>query len=220
MQHKLLTILSICLIGIAVSCNNSKKQDETDPVSDSSLLVNEPSSGVADSADRKYIADMVIAFIKAYNERDNAKIKSFINTDAGLMIIHRPGAMDWFEKVSVLDFNKPIPSYYPYASAENNYSVEYDVAPTFDCSLEKWSKEGLIIDLTTQTNFLGPIAVSLKEFDDVELDPDYEAQIELAEKDSYRVVLTTKTPLIFHVKQIDNSWYVTILDRGYADCGA
>ncbi len=219
MQNKSLVVLCVLLLGVA-SCKNTKKQEQAEGVGDSVVSQRNEDLVIPDSSDRRFISDMVSAFIIAYNEGDNAKVNSFIHPDAGIMIIHRPGAMDWFERVERLDFSKPVPSYYPYSKARHNYPLLYEQAPTYDCSLEKWSKEGLIIDLTTQTNLLAPIAVSLQEFDDVELDPDHMKQIEVAEKNSYRVVLTTATPLIFHVKQIDNSWYVTILDRGYADCGA
>ena len=219
MQNKFFVYLLMSLL-VCLSCTNTKKQEASESVDDSGALLNEGNSSISDTTDRRFVSDMVTAFVKAYNERDNEKINSFIHPETGVIFIHRPGAMDWFEKVSKIDFDKPVPSYYPYGNAENNYQISYEIAPRYDCSTEKWNKTGLIVDLTTQTNFLGPIAANLKEYDDVELDPDYLKQIETAEKNSYRVVLTTPTPLIFHVKQIDNGWYVTILDRGYADCGA
>lgn len=210
----------LTFIWICASCNNTKKQESSESDMDSTVLMNDDLSNANINSDRRFVSDMVTAFIKAYNERDNEKINSYIHPEAGIIFIHRPGAMDWFEKVSKIDFDSPVPSYYPYASAENDYEIKYEVAPKYDCGSEKWNKMGLFIDLTTATNLLKPIANNLNEFEDVQLDPNYLKQIETAEKDSYRVVLTTPTPLIFHVKQFGNNWYVTILDRGYADCGA
>ncbi|MCL7988459.1 hypothetical protein M8998_10955 [Sphingobacterium sp. lm-10] len=219
MQRKFFVFLFVSLL-LFISCTNTKKQQESESQDDSGVLLNEGDASISSTGDRRFVSDMVTAFIKAYNDQDNEKINSYIHPEAGLMVIHRPGALDWFEKVSKIDFDKPVPSYYPYASAGNNYQISYEIAPRYDCSTEKWNKTGLFVDLTTQTNFLGPIAANLKEYDDVELDPNYIKQIEMAEKNSYRVVVTTEVPLIFHVKQFDNGWYVTILDRGYADCGA
>lgn len=219
MQNNFLAFLGISLC-IVFSCTNTDKQENDQPADDYSEVTDNDSSSNSDTTDRRFVSDMVMAFIKAYNDRDTEKVNSYIHPDAGLMFIHRPGAMDWFEKVSEFDFDKPVPSYYPYARAESNEQICYEIAPRYDCATEKWNKTGLIVDLTTQTNLLRPIAAGLQKYDDVELDPNYLKQIEMAEKDSYRVVLTTPTPLIFHVKQIDNGWYVTILDRGYADCGA
>lgn len=213
-------LLLLTSLWICVSCTNTKKQEESESVNDSSVLMNEDVPNANNTGDRRFVSDMVIAFIKAYNERDNEKINSYIHPEAGIMFIHRPGAMDWFEKVSKIDFERPVPSYYPYASAENDYEITYEVAPKYDCGTEKWNKMGLFVDLTTATNLLKPIAANLNEFEDVQLAPDYLKQIEMAEKDSYRVVVTTPIPLIFHVKQFGNNWYATILDRGYADCGA
>lgn len=219
MRNKFFLFLLIsCCLG--ASCTNTKKQENSESIQDSNVFVDQSNPSANLNDDRRFVSDIVTAFIKAYNERDNEKINSYIHPEAGIMFIHRPGAMDWFEKVSKIDFERPVPSYYPYANADHTYQIEYEVAPKYDCASEKWNKMGLFVDLTTATNLLNPIAANLNEFDDVQLDTDYRKQIQLAEKDSYRVVLTTPTPLIFHVKQFGDRWYVTILDRGYADCGA
>lgn len=213
-------ILGLLLI-FAVSCQNNKKQDEKDDETNDMEMTDSLMKAAMDTtANRPLISATIHQFIQAYNAQDNQQINGLIHPEIGITFIHRPGAIDWFEKVDRIDFSEPIPSYYPYVTAEHSYTLLYEASPIFSCETESWNKQGLFVDVIEQTNRLGPIAEHLKEYNDVELDVDYQESIEKAEQNSHRVILTTDTPLVFHVKEIEGKWYVTILDRSYGDCSA
>lgn len=213
------TALLYILVGtLAIAACRSPQRAEQD--SDTVTVEQEDrGEGILSSGD-SVIIEVVTQFVAAYNAQDNGAVNAFIHPDQGLIIVHRPGAVDWFEKVEKIDFGNPVPSYHAYDSATHSYPLRIASLPTYACETESWNKEGLYVDTLGTTNILQPIATHLDEFDDVELDTDYEADIEQAESGSYRVVLTSETPLVFHIKEIDGTWYVTILDRAYGDCSA
>lgn len=210
--------LSLCLLALFLSaaCQNNKKaeKEDVDPEQADTL-----ERGAADE-EALHIRRLIENFVAAYNAKDKQAINALFHPEHGLIVVHRPGAMDWFESVHGIDFEKPVPSYHDYAPSLHSYPLQFGSLPVYSCATESWDKLGFFVDTLTRTNIVMPIADQLNEFEDVEFDPDYATKIQVAEEGSYRVVLTTEAPLVFHVKKIDGQWYVTILDRAYGDCSA
>jgi len=198
-----------CAAMLLSSCNRTqKKTEETkDSVADSMQL-----------ADTQAISEVITRFARAYMSQDNQKANALIHPDLGLYIIYRPGAMDTYEHVDSIDFQKPVPEHFPYTSFENDYVLTFGEVPTYDCGGEKWDKLGFFCDTTQQAHQLSEIAAFKQEFK--EIDEAAVAEIKNLEKDTYRVVLTHAENLIFHVKKYQGTWYVFVLDRAYGWCDA
>lgn len=215
MNKYLLSLLFLALL-ISSACQNTKKAEKDDDT----VTAQTDTLALDTASEAPHIRNVVEKFIEAYNAKDNQAVNALIHPEYGLIVVHRPGALDWFEKVPGIDFKNPIPSYYDYVSASHTYNLQFGSLPVYACETESWDKAGLFVDTLTQTNVIMPIADQLSEFEDVELDPNYRTDVRVAEDDSHRVILTTEVPLVFHVKKIDGQWYVTVLDRAYGDCSA
>src|SRR5690606_9260075 len=118
----------------------------------------------------------------------------------------------------LIDFNRPVPEYFPYTTFENDYVLTFEKLPAFDCGEEKWDKLGFFCDTTSQARQLTTIATFDQEFNGMN-EADLVA-IKQLEKDTFRVILTRDENLIFHVKKHQDKWYVFVLDRAYAWCDA
>ncbi|HLS93922.1 hypothetical protein BC792_11826 [Sphingobacterium allocomposti] len=199
-----------CLILACVSCTSSNKK--TEEKKDSTENTQIP------SAETQQITETITRFTRAYISQDNQKANALIHPDLGLYVIYRPGAADTYERVDSIDFQKPLPTHFPYTTFENEYVLRFDKLPVYDCGGEKWDKLGFFCDTTEQAIQLTRIAEFRQEFGEVG-DDELKTITEI-EKDSFRVILTKNENLIFHVKKYNGAWYVTVLDRAYGWCDA
>lgn len=170
--------------------------------------------------ERNELSEVITRFVRAYISKDNQKANALIHPELGFTIIYRPGAADTFVKIDTIDFTKPIPENYAYPALSNDYVLTYEKLPEFDCGTEKWNKLGFICDTTSHPNQLSNIVAFEKEFDERAFPEEMLDSIEVNELESFRVILTAGTPLVFHVQKYKGRWYVTTLDRAYAGCDA
>ncbi|ERJ58000.1 hypothetical protein M472_04400 [Sphingobacterium paucimobilis HER1398] len=166
------------------------------------------------------LSEVITRFVRAYASRDNDKVNRLVHPDLGFTIIYRPGASDTFVRIDSINFAKAMPEYYPYPNIQNDYVLVFEKLPEFDCGTEKWSKLGFFCDTTSHPNQLSNIAAFEKEFDESIFSEEQLDNLERNEAQSYRIIVTTKDPLIFHVQRYKGGWYVTALDRAYAGCDA
>lgn len=195
------------------SCNRTNKNK----VEDKDSSKNKESSKMIDYSNR---IEVINAFVNAYVKKDNKSINSLVHPDLGIAIIFRPGVADRFYKVDSIDFSKPVPEYYEYPTVKNEFSLSFAGLPEFDCGTEKWDKLGFYCDTISNPKQLTDILAFEREFEPKNLPESYIKEISDLENDSYRVILTSENPLIFHVKKHKGLWYVTVLDRAYAGCDA
>lgn len=206
----------ICIVAVwalCISCNQGKKSDDVSTKDTASVVV------PVTIDEQNQLSEVITRFARAYASKDNAKANALIHPDLGIHIIYRPGAADTFVKMDSIDFSKPIPEVYAYPDFSTEYALSFDKLPAFDCGTEKWDKLGFYCDTTSHPNQLSNIAAFEDEFDDKFSEDDL-LRIEIAEKESYRIIITSDTPLIFHVRKYNGLWYVTTLDRAYAGCDA
>jgi len=78
----------------------------------------------------------------------------------------------------------------------------------------------LYCDTLTHPNQLSAIIDFEKEYEPKKYSNAVIQEVKAQEKDSYRVVVTTETPLVFHLTKYKGEWYVTALDRAYGSCEA
>ncbi|WP_437919358.1 hypothetical protein [Sphingobacterium sp. LRF_L2] len=197
-------------IGLTSCTSSNKKAEENNKDSVTSTAL--------PNADKQQLTELITRFVRAYISQDNQKANALIHPDLGIYIIYRPGAMDTYQHVDSLDFQRSIPEHFPYSTFENDYVLQFDSLPVFDCAEEKWNKYGFFCDTTVQADQLTQIASFKHEFK--EINDRTLAEIKQVEKNTYRVILTKNENLIFHVKKYEGSWYIFVLDRAYGWCDA
>lgn len=207
-------VLSLVFL-LLVGCNQKSKNSTTEQTNDT--VVNIIPVTVEE---QNQLSEVITRFVRAYNSKDNAKINALIHPELGIYIIYRPGAADTFIRMDSLDFSKPVPEVFAYPDFSTEYALTFDKLPTFDCGTEKWDKLGFVCDTTSHPNQLSNIAAFEEEFNENQFSEAELNKIEIAEKESYRVIVTADIPLIFHVRKYKGAWYVMTLDRAYAGCDA
>ena len=212
-MYKYILGLSAGLMLLA-SCDSTTTK-QTDQKKDSVAVVVPTTQEETNS-----LSEVITKFVRAYVNKDNEKVNALIHPELGLTVIYRPGASDTFSKVTTFDFAKPIPEYFAYPSIANDYVLTYEKLPNYDCGTEKWDKVGFYCDTTSHPLQLSNIAAFEDEFEEDKFSDEDLDNIEKSEQESYRIILTTDNPLIFHVRQYQGKWYVTTLDRAYAGCDA
>ena len=204
----------VLLFVLFISCNQGKKSDNA--TSQDSVIAVAP----VNVEQQNQLSEVITRFARAYASKDNLKANTLIHPDLGIYIIYRPGAADTFVKVDTLNFSQPIPEVFGYPDLNFEYALTYDKLPAFDCGSEKWDKMGFVCDTTSHPNQLSNIAAFEDEFDEAKFSEEDLIQIERTEKESYRVIITSEYPLVFHVRKYKGAWCVTTLDRAYAGCDA
>ncbi|MFZ4261546.1 hypothetical protein ACFRAE_05855 [Sphingobacterium sp. HJSM2_6] len=216
MNLKLIRIIGLFGLLVFSSCNSSNKQQQQHLDSSKRIAINNPEQ-------IKQISEVITRFARAYLSQDQAKINALIHPEQGIAIIHRPGAADRYTIVDAIDFKHPVPSYYAYETFSNEQVLTFESLPSYDCGKEQWEKIGFFTDTTKNsgTQLLETIAKFLDEYEQIAYDEAIKSKINALETGSYRVILALQDHhLIFHVKQFEEIWYVTILDRAYASCDA
>lgn len=210
-------LFSFFLAGLLLaSCNSNNKKT-------ASSEENTERIPIQGTEQIQQISEVISRFARAYLSQDNQKVNALIHPDYGIAVIFRPGAMDDFQLVDSLDFNAAVPEYFPYPTFTNDKVLTFETLPEFDCGTVKWNKLGFFCDTVagSTTHKLQTIVKFQQEFNERKYD-DAQQNISHLEDGSYRVILAQSSDdyLVFHVKQFENTWYVTMLDRSYASCDA
>lgn len=208
-------IVGLSILSFVLGACNQKRNKSQEEKKDSVTVVSPQTV-----EEQNELSDVITRFVRAYASKDNAKANALIHPDLGIYIIYRPGAADTFVRLDSLDFSRPVPEVFDYPDITYDYVLTYEKLPTFDCGTEKWDKTGFFCDTTSHPNQLSNIAAFEDEFDEDKFSEEDLVILEKGEQESYRVILTTTEPLIFHVRKYQGKWYVTTLDRAYAGCDA
>ncbi len=210
-------IALIAFIVLLGSCNNSQKSASAQQDTVTRARLNKPE-------EIQQISEVITRFARAYLSQDNEKVNALIHPQHGLAVIYRPGVMDDFILVDSFDFKSPVPESYPYVTFENDKMLTFEPLPEFLCDTDKWTKYGFSSDTTATsvTHLLDTIMKYQGEYNEVKYDDTVKTKASVLEDGSYRVILNPSDEhfLIFHVKQFDGAWYVTLLDRSYGNCDA
>lgn len=208
------TIISILLLfGFLTACNQTGNNKNK---TNDSLETTYPQMQVEGDS----LSEVITRFVRAYASQDNGKANQLVHPELGLTIIYRPGVSDSYVKVDSMDFSNPVPSYYSYPKFTNEAVLTYDKLPIYSCETEQWDKEGFYCDTTVHPNQLSAIALFEQEFNELQFTDEMIAALKKEEQESYRIIITAREPLVFHVRKYKNAWYVTTLDRAYAGCDA
>ena len=168
------------------------------------------------------LENTILKVVKAFKEKDQAKLNQFVSKENGIITLFRRGVFDEYQKSDKVDFENPVPKYLPYFDFSTDLKLSFESLPTFDCDKMEWSKTGLFCDTTKVDNLLSKTARSLKKYRNDNISEKEIESFKILEKESHRIVLCDENEgeLIFYLTFVDNKWCLIIIDRVTSDCSA
>jgi len=169
------------------------------------------------------LEDMIIKTIKAYFNKDEKTLNSFIHKDFGISFLYSRGAADNVSTADKISFDDPVPEYLPYdISFEPNYTLHFEKLPCFSCNNEKWNKpSGIYCDTVNTDKTLSRVA----KFEKEDLLADWTdrdiKKFEEIENKSHKIIVLGKEfgEFIFYLMLIEGKWYLAAIDR-FEACSA
>lgn len=188
----------------------------------------------------------VYQLIDLFNKKNFKEINQYINKDIGLFIVYNASTSPTMRRIEQFKSNNKItentiPSWVDDEllgfSISGNPKIQYEQYPTFDPCSEKVTKLGLYANSKEKNIEALKIALDyyhweLKHYQ-FEKNPVWEEYQAIAEKIAPKTVKVVyienfpgiipnheKNIFIFYLTQLDNKWYLTILDFYTMDCSA
>lgn len=169
--------------------------------------------------------------IIAFQQRDNAKINSFIDKDTGMYVMYRIGAGDDYKWMKQFDIDTPVPGFHYLLGEVGWHSEHIPAVSEFDhrtkvqyvCE-KGWDHAGYFISYDDAMLSFSMANDSLERGNNIS---DSEiANVRRLEVLSHRIVAVPEQwgdGLIFHLSElhgINKGWYLTLLDLVSEDCSA
>ena len=188
----------------------------------------------------------VYQLIDLFNKKNFKEINQYINKDIGLFIVYNGSTSPTMRRIEQFKSNNKItentiPSWVDDEllgfSISGNPKIQYEQYPTFDPCSEKVTKLGLYANSKEKNIEALKIALDyyhweLKHYQ-FEKRPIWEKHQSIADKIASKTVKVVyienfpdtlpddeKNIFIFYLTQLDNKWYLTILDFYTMDCSA
>lgn len=168
---------------------------------------------------------VIYQVIDGFNQQDASKINTLVNKDVGLIFLFRRGAeVGSFETANKIDFANPVPEYYPFTTVSTDLSkkITHSKLPVFNCDKDNWSKKGIYYNNKGEDKLFTGIIKFLVKYEFIEIDTTTYKKYQNVEQNSRRIVVVDNDgeSLVFYLTEIDNQWYLTIIDRVSDDCSA
>ena len=183
----------------------------------------------------------VYQLIDLFNKKNFKEINQYINKDIGLFIVYNASTSPTMRRIEQFESNNTIPSWVDDEllgfSISGNPKIQYEQYPTFDPCSEKVTKLGLYANSKEKNIEALKIALDyyhweLKHYQ-FEKNPvweEYQAIADIIAPKTVKVVYIEnfsgiipnheKNIFIFYLTQLDNKWYLSILDFYTMDCSA
>lgn len=188
----------------------------------------------------------VYQLIDLFNKKNFKEINQYIDKDIGLFIVYNASTSPTMRRIEQFKSNNKItentiPSWVDDEllgfSISGNPKIQYEQYPTFDPCSEKVTKLGLYANSKEKNIEALKIALDyyhweLKHYQ-FEKNPVWEEYQAIADKIAPKTVKVVyienfpgiipnheKNIFIFYLTQLDNKWYLTILDFYTMDCSA
>lgn len=164
----------------------------------------------------------VNAILNYLNRIDSSGLEKYIDKKTGIYIIGREGVFDRI----YMDTNLYV--YYHGTTLINYYKglqfgkIQYSALPRYDCSSEKWSKQGTFVDTTNTDTMLSFTAKTLNKYGIGYLTAEDISVMQKIESVSRRIVVANnkKQSFVFYLSFIGKLWRLTIIDLVTDDCSA
>ncbi|TVZ10748.1 hypothetical protein JM80_3301 [Cellulophaga sp. RHA_52] len=178
---------------------------------------------LSSAQNKKLLLEKTIAnIVTAFKEKNATTINNYVSKEKGIIILVRYGVLDNFTTIDSINFEKPTPSYLPYAEPKSIAKINYNNLPKFNCSDYSWSKKGLFCDTLKANKLFYNTVKNLKyEFTSKKYKKELKRALDL-EKNSCKVILVDENDedLIFNLVYSNKKWLLTIIDRVTTDCSA
>jgi len=166
---------------------------------------------------------MCSEIVNAFAKKNIAAINKYVNTQMGVYIITRPGAIDAFSNEKKLDTKNPINPVYPYKDtlSVKKHVLKYGAVPKFDCGSMKWDQEGFVADSSTKYSRISEIMDFRMKNEGAKYTPEDVAKKDNVEKQMRKVVYTEiakRHGLVFYMSFIKGKWHLTIIDTVEGSC--
>jgi len=168
------------------------------------------------------LENTVFVILNAYLDKDTAILNEYINEEIGVYVLYRPGVLDKYERIVKIDFDNPVPEYFPYIEFDKFGEINYETLPKFSLETESWDKSGLYIDTTIIDNLLSRTAKNLVDYKEEEIKPELISKFEELESKSFKIILVDREvgEFIFYLTKLNGNWFLTIIDRVSTDTSA
>lgn len=214
--------------AMCMSCNrtaekNDQAADTISPIllDTKALQLDTLATNVDSSITEETLQDAILAITHAFNSNNSKALNAYIDKKIGFYTIYRPGVQEVYQHATKIDFNRPIPEYYPYSKSDFKGKLTFAQLPIYDCGKEVWSKKGLFCDQKKHPHELAQTAKYMNDLLDSNIPASTIQTLKQLEAQSYRVILTEgDEPLIFHITRNSEKWILTVLDRAYGGCDA
>ncbi|UIR55687.1 hypothetical protein LZQ00_15630 [Sphingobacterium sp. SRCM116780] len=222
-------IFGLCLIFVVLlaSCNRTaeKKErqlDSIDTIAKDTLVKPVDSVSIPEETSKgESLQQAISAITHAYNTQDTKTLNQYIDNKIGFYTIYRPGVQEIYVHASAIDFNHPIPDYYPYPKSNFSGKVIFGQLPIYDCGKESWNKKGLFCNNKQHPTALSHTAKYMNEILESKISETEMQKLKALEAKSYRVILAEKNAsFVFHITQSGDKWILTVIDRAYGGCDA
>jgi hypothetical protein len=176
----------------------------------------------------RLFTNTVKQIINIVSKGDSVEIEKYIDKKIGMYIIYRPGVYDAFKHTATLRFSHQFdtnPSTIDYNNELIFTTLKYASLPNYDCSADKWTKQGIYVDTTQIDHLLSKTAKNLNEVLDTnsKISSKTISSFWDLESKSRRICVIgkkgdEKNEFIFYLSFIKNKWVLTIIDKVSSDC--
>lgn len=162
--------------------------------------------------------------LQAVSQKNLILINSLIQSEYGMYILYRPGAMDSYQHVEKLDGN------YPFILANQTiaktdlkkFTLKYGNLPKYNCERFVWNKKGYLIDSLKHFSPISEIVAFRIKYDQLMIGKTEDIRIHFMEDNSRKIVFTGSkgNGFIFYMMYMNGQWYLSMIDLVTTDCSA
>jgi hypothetical protein len=162
--------------------------------------------------------------VNAFAKKNIAGLNKYSNTNTGVYIISRPGAVSVFTRIKKFDDKTFFALKYPYrdTTAIKKHTITYASAPRFDCGDMKWDKMGFVADSSAGYKPITEIMDFREKYEHEKYTAEDVDKKNETEKRLRKVVYThiaKNHGLVFYMSFIQGKWYLSIIDITAGSCG-
>lgn len=176
--------------------------------------------GIGEKSAKDEFENEIFKIIRAFAKRDQKTLNSYVDRNIGIYLVPGPGTLLHFERLDSIDFSNSYVTYHQFVKkVENEYRINYENLPTFDCESFTWNKYGLFVANEYGSILTGIIenpqnAVEGKIYSEDEI-----KTIRNIDKITKSIILTQKDGDVhFGLAKLNGKYIITFLDIHESYC--
>ncbi len=183
------------------------------------LLLFNMSCGLLKKTQTTELEFIITDILNLAHEKNINEINSkYIKKDFGIYDIHRIGVPDRFKLLNEIPgFTQEWSIYHAIVNVKTRNAKIKSENVQYSCDNSIWSNSGVFYDRNLKYPLLSEIITYETLTEDEEFSVEEINKVKFIEKNSIRVV-DTNSDLVFYLTNIDQKWYLTVIDRVTTDC--